>query len=95
MLKRLTWLICAYFFGLGAIAGPMVILGWQAYTWLRSGFWPSLPVVAVANAMNMRLPQVEAVELQPIIASVYACPLSLALFTTFIAISVCMFSRVR
>jgi hypothetical protein len=71
---------------LGAFLGPMAILGWQAYTWLKFGFWPSLPLFAVTDALGIGRPRANWVGLQQVIEYIYGWPFSCVLFLSFIAL---------
>ncbi len=79
--------LCGPFFLMYATGGPTVILGWQAYAWLKFGFWTPLPLIVAVNALGVELPQVQWTSIQKIIEYIFGCPLSSVMFLTFAALS--------
>lgn len=64
---------------LGAVFAPLCILGWQAFTWLKFGYWPPVSVVALYD----KPPHLEWVGLQRLLEGT---PLSLFLFLAFLGL---------
>lgn len=62
-----------------AFAGPFLILGWQTLTWLKDGYWPSLPVSRVLEMLDWPYPMVSWLGVQRIIDWFCALPSAVAL----------------
>lgn len=74
---------------LGAFFAPLSILGWQGFTWLKFGYWPPVPVMALATGR----PHMEWVGLQQLLDGFLdGCPLSLFLFFVFVGLANWLFS---
>ena len=58
----------------------LLILGWQAYTWLKTGVWPLLPVAAVPDWIGLARPEISWMGLQRILDWLLACSISGLLF---------------
>jgi hypothetical protein len=80
--------ICAVWSLLAAIFGPLGIVGWQSFTWLKLGYWPSLPVAA----LGMEKPHAAWIGVQQILIYIYESPLSVFLLVLFSGLAL-FFSR--
>lgn len=62
-----------------AFAGPFLILGWQAVTWLKNGYWPSLSASSVLEKLDWPYPTVSWLGVQKLIDWFLALPAAAAL----------------
>lgn len=74
----------AFTFGLYLVlacaAGAIGIVGWQAYTWLRTGSWPSASLNDVLVIARGEMPHLTSVGADRIMQTALAAPLSMVFF---------------
>ena len=58
----------------------LAVLGWQAYSWLRTGHWTALPIAKAFEYLEWPIPATTWGGLQKIIDWIFDIPLSLTLF---------------
>jgi len=75
-------------FGLGGIAIPFTILGWQSIVWLKSGRWPLLAVHDALAYFSITPPSFEWVGVQTLATNVLAEPLSFIVFAVGISAAI-------
>jgi hypothetical protein len=66
--------------GAYCMGGSFLIPIWQAYTWLRYGAWPLLPLGAVWQWLGLPYPQIEWVGVQKILVGLLGDATSVVVF---------------
>jgi hypothetical protein len=71
---------------LTTIFGPMAVIGFQAFLWLRDGIWLALPARLIWDAVAAGPPAISWVGVERLLLSALDLPLSLALFGLGVAL---------
>ena len=76
-------------YGFVLLAGP-IIIGWQSYSWLRTGVWTALPISKAFQYFEWPIPSTSWLGLQKLIGWVFDIPTSLAVFVlSIIVVMIC------
>jgi hypothetical protein len=76
-------------YGYLLLPGPALLV-WQAYRWLKDGYWTEVPASTALTYMGCPLPMVSWIGLQKIIDWLLDIPTSLILFgLSIIVVAIC------